>query len=296
MTFSPWTSRTLPYDDGKFSSRFGTKVVRVNVHHWAGTAGGEERMVDPDEDVSCNYLILSTGEVVGQIPEQYRAHTSGSAAADNPAITIEVQNSSRHVENGDDSNPKSWPISSLAYQSLVGLIADIAYRHGWGDVGSTRVRGHREFSATACPGGYIWNRLGDIRAAAHKVLMAALGGTTPAPQPAPAPSPAPAPAASSSWSFNKPNFATQLRIQKALKNRGRYSGPLDGVWGPNTIKGIQTTIRNVGYSGSIDGVPGPSTCYYVQDYAAKFGDYSGPIDKVLGPNSWAGFALGLERP
>lgn len=99
-----------------------------------------------------------------------------------------------------------------------------------------------------------------------------------------------------SWAFNPPSAAEQKRIQQALKNRKRYSGPADGVWGVNSIKGIQTTIKNVGYKGAVDGIPGPNTCYYVQVYAQRFGDYKGPIDKVCGPNTWAGFALGLERP
>ena len=98
------------------------------------------------------------------------------------------------------------------------------------------------------------------------------------------------------WAFNKPSAALQKRVQAALKKRGRYSGPVDGVWGANTIKGIQTSIKGVGYAGAIDGVPGANTCRYVQEYARKFGDYKGPIDSILGPNGWAGFALGLERP
>lgn len=108
--------------------------------------------------------------------------------------------------------------------------------------------------------------------------------------------PQPAPAPSGDWEWWQPDAAMQARIQQALKNRGRYSGPVDGAWGPNTIKGIQTTIRNVGYTGPIDGVPGRNTCYYVQVYAQRFGSYQGPLDSKLGPNSWAGFALGLERP
>lgn len=99
-----------------------------------------------------------------------------------------------------------------------------------------------------------------------------------------------------SWAFNTPSSSMQERIQKALTARGRYSGPVDGKWGPATKKGIQTTCANVGYDGPVDGVPGERTCHYVQVYAKKFGDYSGPVDSRLGPNSWAGFALGLERP
>jgi hypothetical protein len=100
----------------------------------------------------------------------------------------------------------------------------------------------------------------------------------------------------SNWAWNAPDSDTQKRIQKDLTARGRYSGPVDGDWGVNSIKGIQTTCANVGYTGPIDGEPGPNTCHYVQVYAQKFGSYTGPIDSVLGPNSWDGFALGLERP
>jgi hypothetical protein len=100
----------------------------------------------------------------------------------------------------------------------------------------------------------------------------------------------------STWAWNAPDSTTQARIQKDLAARGRYSGPIDGVWGVNSIKGIQITCANVGYTGPIDGEPGPNTCHYVQVYAQRFGSYTGPIDSILGPNSWSGFALGLERP
>lgn len=108
-----------------------------------------------------------------------------------------------------------------------------------------------------------------------------------------APTPTPTPVAD--WDFGQ-RFADQARIQRALKARGRYSGPVDGAWGPNSIRGIQTTLRNVGYTGAIDGVPGPATCEFVQRYAARFGGYRGPIDRKLGPASWTGFAIGLEKP
>lgn len=53
-------------------------------------------------------------------------------------------------------------------------------------------------------------------------------------------------------------------VQQALQDRGRYSGPVDGVWGPNTIKGIQKTIAFAGfYSGPIDGAVGVNTVHGV---------------------------------
>lgn len=139
-------------------------------HHWAGTSGGVERMADPDADVSANYVILSDGRILGHVPEEYRAWTSGSPSADNPSITVEVQNSGGRHPGANDDDPRSWPISGKAYEALVALTADIAKRYKWGSVDRSRVRGHREFAPTACPGGFLWNRLDTIAARAHQKL------------------------------------------------------------------------------------------------------------------------------
>ena len=106
----------------------------------------------------------------------------------------------------------------------------------------------------------------------------------------------PASGGSADWAWNAPDAAIQKRIQAALTKRGRYSGPVNGIWGVESIKGIQTTCANVGYVGPINGIPGANTCHYVQVYAQKFGGYTGPVNSVLGPNSWDGFAVGLEKP
>ncbi len=108
--------------------------------------------------------------------------------------------------------------------------------------------------------------------------------------------PTPAPAPGASWSLNLPDASTQARVRAGLEAKGRYFGPVDGALGLNGFKGIQTTLRNVGYTGPIDGLIEGEGCRLIQVYATRFGGYTGPIDGVLGPNSWAGFALGLERP
>jgi peptidoglycan hydrolase-like protein with peptidoglycan-binding domain len=38
-----------------------------------------------------------------------------------------------------------------------------------------------------------------------------------------------------------------------------YSGPVDGVAGPNTWKALQRIAKRGGYAGPIDGIPGPNT-------------------------------------
>jgi hypothetical protein len=168
MTFSPLTNGTAPHHN-KFAARNGRRVSRIIVHHWAGVVGGDSRLVNPSQEVSANYILYSDGTLVGQVPEEYRAWTSGSWEVDSTSITVEVQNSG---VGGD------WPVSDAAIAKLTQLIADLGRRYGWGSISwGAQVRGHREFVATACPGPYLWSRLPQISADAN----AQLGGAAPAP-------------------------------------------------------------------------------------------------------------------
>ena len=98
--------------------------------------------------------------------------------------------------------------------------------------------------------------------------------------------------AASGSSASKDQWRT---IQSWLKRLGRYSGPVDGVPGPNTWKGIQATVKKYGYySGPVDGGPGANTYKGMQRYARAGGGYTGPVDGILGPNSWAGFVRRLS--
>lgn len=91
-----------------------------------------------------------------------------------------------------------------------------------------------------------------------------------------------------------PGSDDQKTVQSALKAKGLYAGAVDGVFGPNSWKGTQTFLHQQGlYGGAIDGVPGPLTYKAFQTYARR-GGYVGPIDGVLGANSWAGFAKAIH--
>ena len=180
MTTSKLATRSIPYvyngpGGVKYTER-GTSVSRMVIHHWAGTSGGLERLGNPNVDVSANYLILSDGTIVSQVPEEYRAWTSGSPAADNPSITVEVQNS---------TGAPDWKISAKAYDALTRLIADVAERHGFATLSSSNVKGHQDFAPTACPGPYLYPRLGKLAAAAQK-LRGKAKPTKPVAKPKPA--------------------------------------------------------------------------------------------------------------
>lgn len=168
MTFSPLISGTIPHSN-KYNKRL-EEPSRVIQHHWAGTSGGDKSLADPNAKKSATYVIYDDGRIFGQVPEEFRPWTSGGPTADNPSITIEVQNSTGAPE---------WAISEKAQRAIEQLVAEIATRRGWGDLNATNYRGHREFAATACPGPYLWARLPEIR---HNANAIKNGGTV-APKP-----------------------------------------------------------------------------------------------------------------
>ena len=169
MTFSPLISGTLPHHN-KYNDRQGTKIARMIQHHHAATNNaGVDALVSPTAQKSANYIILNDGRIMGHVPEEFRPWTSGGYAVDVNAITFEVQNSSGQI-NGNDNDPGSWKISDAAYNSLINLIADVSKRHGLGTINTTNYIGHRQVGQTACPGGYLWNKMANTRNAANAIL------------------------------------------------------------------------------------------------------------------------------
>ncbi|MFF3959092.1 peptidoglycan DD-metalloendopeptidase family protein [Streptomyces sp. NPDC001890] len=84
------------------------------------------------------------------------------------------------------------------------------------------------------------------------------------------------------------------RTQNWLRIESGYTGPIDGIPGPNTYAALQRNMRDWGYTGPVDGVPGPNTWAAVQRLAAVHG-YTGPIDGAMGPNSWRGFSRFINQ-
>lgn len=84
------------------------------------------------------------------------------------------------------------------------------------------------------------------------------------------------------------------RLQLWARIYGGYTGPLDGVMGVESWRGVQRNLaRESGYTGPIDGVPGGNTWKAVQRWATHYG-YSGPIDGAPGKNTWRAVAKALN--
>lgn len=75
-----------------------------------------------------------------------------------------------------------------------------------------------------------------------------------------------------------------------------YRGPIDGVMGSNSWIGFQHELAKTGYySGSYSGQLDSATAKAMQNWGRTAPiKYSGPVDGVMGPNSWKSLASILE--
>jgi hypothetical protein len=167
MTYSPLTDEKMPptglyRGSVKWQARpANVRINGLNVHHHAATGtGGIVRLTTSSDPASANYIIRTNGRLIGSVPEEFRAWTTSSYAADDDKITVEIQN---------ETGAPTWRVSAAAMQTLIRLFADIARRYQFPPT-RAHIIGHQEYGiATACPGPYLLPRLGDVALAAAKI-------------------------------------------------------------------------------------------------------------------------------
>lgn len=156
------------------------KIDTITIHC---TAGGKKTAkeilnlshfvkISRTNGASCNYAIGYDGSIGLGVSERDRSWCSSDYANDHRAITIEVAS--------DVTAPNA--ITTKAYNALIELCVDICQRNGikelkWkgdksliGKVDQQNMTVHRWFSNKACPGDYIYSRLGKIADAVNKKL------------------------------------------------------------------------------------------------------------------------------
>lgn len=143
------------------------KIDTITIHCYVGQASVESMgnwFAEKSAQCSCNYGIGYDGRIGLFVDEGDRSWCSSSSSNDNRAITIECAS--------DRTDP--YAINDKVYKSLVELCADICKRNNikelkWkadksliGQVDKQNMTVHRWFANKACPGDYIYNRLGKI--------------------------------------------------------------------------------------------------------------------------------------
>lgn len=241
----------------------GQKIEGLVVHHHAATSNaGIDRLVKSNDPASANYIIRDNGNLIGSVPEEFRAWTSGSAEVDNRHITVEVQNS---------TGAPTWKVSVEAFATLVLLYADLAKRHKF-EPNKSNIPGHRDFAATACPGPFLYPKLGEV---AQKA--AALNGNVGRPKPTPPSTPKPP----TSNKLDVDGFWGEDVTRRAQKLLGT---PVDGIISNQT----EAWKTNQGLTKGWDwtGKAGDGGSAFIRKHQLLLRSrrlYTGKIDGKIGP-------------
>jgi len=200
-------------------------IDTITIHCYVGQVTAERGLngfADPDRGASCNYVVGYDGKIGLCVEEKDRSWCSGGyrtvngvktpirvngisgSSNDYQAVTIEVACDATHP----------YAITDKAMTALIELCADICRRNGikkllWkgdknlvGKVDQQNMTVHRWFAPKACPGDYIYQRLGDIATKVNAKL--GVSGSAPATPAAP----------SSGVPYRVRITATDLRIRE----------------------------------------------------------------------------------
>lgn len=165
-------------------------IDTITIHCFVGQVTakrGCEVFQSSSRKASCNYVVGYDGSIGLCVEEKDRSWCSGGtdrkgnpirvngisgSSNDYQAVTIEVASDTKHP----------YAITDKAMAALIELCADICRRNGikqllWkgdkklvGKVAQQNLTVHRWFDNKACPGDYIYERLGDIAAKVNAKL------------------------------------------------------------------------------------------------------------------------------
>lgn len=158
-------------------------IDRITPHCVVGQCSVETLgniFMNANREASCNYGIGADGRVLLCVDEGNRSWCSSSNSNDQRAVTIECASETYHP----------YEMNSNVYNSLVNLCVDICKRNGkkkllwFNDKNKTLnyspksdemiITVHRWFDNKACPGDWLYNRLGDLA----KQVTEQLGGNS----------------------------------------------------------------------------------------------------------------------
>jgi hypothetical protein len=153
---SALVTKFIPADSSNYTenrTEEGGTISEITIHHCAGIMSIDDLGTlwqNPTRNGSSHYGVSDTS--IGQyVREKDVAWTNGNWEANCRAVTIETSNNGGAPE---------WPVSDTTFETLVQLVADIAKRNQLGKlVKGNNLTWHSMYSATACPGPYLTERL-----------------------------------------------------------------------------------------------------------------------------------------
>ena len=210
---------------GQRTHDIDTITPHVIVGQWTAKQGCDY-FATIDRDASCNYVVGKDGSIGLCVEEKNRSFCSSNSTNDNRAVTIEIASDTKHP----------YAITAAAEAALIKLCVDICKRNGikelkWSTNKSDRVNHkdgcnitvHRDYRPDkACPGDYVYNRLGDIA----KKVNAILNGEKAESKPATSTSSTSSTSTATSKKVNV-TYAVQIeggKVLPSVKNLTDYAG------------------------------------------------------------------------
>lgn len=166
----------------------GTRTENIcffTPHCYVGQASVEDAgtwFAQTETKASCNYMIGKDGRVALIVPESQRSWCSSSKWNDQRAVTVECASNKTHP----------YAFNTTVYMKLIELATDVCRRNGkkkllwFADKAKSLsykpaenemlITVHRWFANKACPGDWLYSRLGDV---AMKVNAALGSSVTP---------------------------------------------------------------------------------------------------------------------
>ena len=161
-------------------------IDRITPHCVVGQLGAEAigKCFPKGAEASCNYGIGTDGRICLIVDEGNRSWCSSSRDNDQRAVTIECASDSKHP----------YAFNDKVYNKLIDLCVDICKRNGktkliwFGD--KTKALNynpasnemvltvHRWFANKACPGDWLYNRLGELANKVNDKLNFAQAGNS----------------------------------------------------------------------------------------------------------------------
>ena len=154
-------------------------ISRITLHCFVGQVTVErgcEVFIPKTRKASCNYVIGKDGRIGLCVEEANASMCSSSRANDNKAITVECASDTEHP----------YAMNEKVYDSIIKLCTDICKRNGASKLiwlsdkklalayipksGEMILTVHRWFKAKACPGDWLYSRLGDVASKVTKIL------------------------------------------------------------------------------------------------------------------------------
>ena len=270
-----------------YDSRDGKKITDITIHHMTGNLTVEQcGQVFQTRPASSNYGIDTRGRVGMYVEEKYASWANSNFASNQRSVTIELAN---------DRTGGNWHVSDTAINKCIELCVDICRRNGIKRLNFTgntsgNLTAHRMFTATACPGDYLYSKFNYIANEVNKQLGQPVGtlvvdgcfgelstmklqkmlgivqdgwvgGQTDTVRPY-----------LSRWTTMRYNdgylgSTTVDRLQRYLKNRGFAVGTIDGLCGKKTVTGLQKFLNSKGFDvKGVDGYFGENTAKAFQRF------------------------------